>query len=70
MSQTRKQSIIESLSQVIISYGLGVLTNYIVLPLFGLIVDAKSSFGIALIFSCISLIRSYMIRRLFTRIFK
>lgn len=65
MSQTRRMSAVEAAANVAIGYGVAVLTQAVVFPLFGLRASVGEHFGIAAIFTAISLVRSYAVRRLF-----
>ena len=65
--QTKTQSFIESLTNILIGYTISVLANLFVLPLFGYEVSISKSAGIGLVFTAISLIRSYIIRRWFNK---
>ena len=68
MSQSRLGSITESLANVFIGYLVAVGSNILVLPAFGYPVTAGDAAGIGLIFTLISLLRSYLLRRWFNRI--
>jgi hypothetical protein len=63
--QTKLSSITEAFANVILGYLVAVTANYFVLPLFGYDVSMLDSAGIGIIFSMISIIRSYLLRRLF-----
>tara|TARA_R110000765_G_scaffold3218_4_gene10076 strand:- start:707 stop:910 length:204 start_codon:yes stop_codon:yes gene_type:complete len=63
--QSKKMSFIESLTNVTVGYLVAVGANYIVLPMFGYMVDIADSFYIGLVFMAIAMIRSYLLRRLF-----
>jgi hypothetical protein len=63
--QTKRESAFEAVTNVLIGWSIGVLSNYLVLPLFGYTVGVGESMGIAASFSVISLVRSYIIRRWF-----
>lgn len=63
--QTKKQSLIEALTNIFIGYLVAVLTNFLVLPLFGIIIPFFDNLLIGGIFTIISIIRSYVIRRMF-----
>lgn len=65
--QSRLMSFVEASVNVLIGYLVSVLANWLVLPAFGYPVSVSDSFLIGLIFTVISLIRSYTIRRLFVR---
>jgi hypothetical protein len=63
--QSRIGSFVEAQANVIVGFGVAWAANSIVLPLFGLPVSAGKSFGIAIVFSAISMVRSYILRRFF-----
>ena len=66
--QSRKWSLLESISNNILGYYIAVLVYKIVLPLFGYEVTWTQSNIIVLVFTAISIVRSYFIRRLFNYI--
>ena len=61
--QTKKQSLIETLTSVFVGWLIGVILNLTVLPLFGYDVSLTDGLLISIIFTVISIIRSYIIRR-------
>ena len=63
--QSRKSSMVESIMNVIIGYMVAVFANLTVLPAFGYNVTLFDGAAIGLAFTFISLIRSYVIRRVF-----
>jgi hypothetical protein len=65
--QTKRRSFIEAVTNVLIGYLVAVISNLIVLPLFGYQVSLFDGFAIGVVFTVISLIRSYVIRRLFNK---
>jgi hypothetical protein len=65
MSQSRTHSFIESIANVAIGFGINVIANILVLPLFGYDVSVSDAAGIGLIFTFISIARSYLLRRMF-----
>lgn len=67
MSQSRAGSVAESMANVAIGYGISCAANVVVLPLFGYHVTAGDALGIGLIFTLISLARSYVLRRVFNQ---
>jgi len=67
MAQTRKHSFIESLINVAIGYGVAVLSQILIFPLFGIDVPASSNIKIAAWFTVISIVRSYGVRRIFNK---
>lgn len=66
--QSRLMSAIEAIANVVIGYLVSVAANIIVLPMFGYDVTIVDSFAIGLAFTAISLVRSYILRRVFNRI--
>jgi hypothetical protein len=65
--QSRRQSLIEAITNVVVGYALAVLTQIVVFPWFGLKVSLNDNLAIGAIFVIISLLRSYALRRLFER---
>ena len=65
MKQSRLMSLAESLANVLVGYGVAVLTQLVVFPLFGLVVTVTENLLIGLIFTAISIVRSYALRRSF-----
>lgn len=65
MSQSRARSAVESAVNVAIGYVIAVGAQYAIFPAFELHVGAGEHLAIAGIFTAISLVRSYALRRLF-----
>lgn len=65
MPQTRLQSLIEALLNVLIGYVINFVANLLILPLFGFNVTLTQNLAIGAIFTAISIVRSYLIRRYF-----
>jgi len=65
MTQSRRMSLIEAVTNVIVGYGLAVITQIVVFPWFGLDVSIGDNLAIGAVFVGISLLRSYALRRLF-----
>jgi hypothetical protein len=65
MKQSRLMSLVESLANVLVGYGVAVLTQVVVFPLFGLAVTIVENLLIGLVFTGVSIIRSYALRRSF-----
>ena len=63
--QTKKQSLIESITNVVIGYIVAVISNAAILPLFGVNLAFSDSMLIGVWFTGISLIRGYCVRRYF-----
>ena len=63
--QTKKWSMIESMTSVGIGWFIGVILNMLVLPLFDYDVSLTDGVLISIIFTVVSVVRSYIIRRWF-----
>ena len=63
--QTKIVSLIESIVNIIIGFSINFFGNIFILPLFGFNVTNSQAFEIGLIFTTISLLRIYLIRRFF-----
>ncbi len=68
MSQTKKQSLIESCLNVAIGFGASLAAQSVVLPLFGIRVDLATNLSIGAIFTAISIARSYCVRIFFNHL--
>ena len=65
MSQSSLGSFIESLANVAIGYGVAVGAQLVIFPWFGIAIPMSSNMLIGLLFTLVSLVRSYLLRRLF-----
>lgn len=65
MSQTKKQSAVESVANVAIGYGVSLVANATILPLFGIAISLSDNISIGAIYTAISIARSYCVRRAF-----
>ena len=63
MKQSRLMSMVESLANVLVGYVVAVVTQMTVFPLFGLAVTVTENLLIGLIFTAVSIVRSYALRR-------
>ena len=61
-------SFTESVANVAVGYGVAVLAQVLAFPLFGLTVSLSDNLLIGAIFTVVSIIRSYSLRRLFEAI--
>lgn len=68
--QSKKQSLIETLTSVFVGWLTGVILNLTVLPLFDYNITVTDSLLVSLIFTIVSVIRGYLIRRTFNRMEK
>jgi len=65
MNQTKLGSLIESMLNIAIGYGVALMSQIIIFPLFGIVVSLSTNLWIGAWFTLISLVRSYVIRRWF-----
>ena len=63
--QTKKMSLIETIVSVAIGYIVALLSQIVVFPLFDIEVSLIDNLLIGLLFTVISIIRGYFVRRLF-----
>jgi hypothetical protein len=66
--QTRLQSFIESLINVAIGFGVALASQILIFPLFGIHIKISDNLMIGAFFTIISIVRGYMVRRLFNHI--
>jgi acetyltransferase-like isoleucine patch superfamily enzyme len=66
--QSKRKSAFEATTNVAIGYLVSVLANVLILPLFGYNVTIGDGFAIGLAFTVVSLVRSYVLRRIFNRL--
>jgi len=64
-SQSRVESLVESVANVAVGYGVALLSQLAVFPMFGIHVPLSSNLAIGAWFTIISLVRSYVLRRWF-----
>ena len=65
--QTKYQSLIESLINILIGYLTALLSQVLIFPLFDIYVSLQDNLLIGLYFTIISLLRSYLVRRYFNK---
>ena len=68
MSQSKTQSFIESLLNIGVGYVIAVTAQMMIFPMFGMIVPLADNLLIGLMFTVVSLVRSYYLRRLFNKL--
>jgi len=68
MKQSKQMSLLESLTNVAVGYGVAVSAQILVLPMFGLDVPLSDNLAIGAIFTGISIVRSFTLRRVFEEI--
>ena len=65
MNQTRLESLLESFVNILIGYGVAIVSQILIFPLFGIDIPISANLWIGAWFTAISLVRSYVIRRWF-----
>jgi hypothetical protein len=63
--QSRVMSLNEAITNVIVGFVLALLTQIALFPLFGLVVSAADNVLIGIIFTAVSIVRSFTLRRVF-----
>jgi len=63
--QSRLQSFFEAVANVVLGYGVALGAQLIVFPWFSINIPMASNIAIGFIFTMVSLVRSYLLRRLF-----
>ena len=67
MPQSRRLSLLEAVTNIVVGYALAVLTQMNLFSWFGLTASLQDNFTIGAAFVGVSLIRSYALRRVFER---
>ena len=65
--QSKRHSLIESCTNIAIGYSVALMSQLLVFPLFDIHVKISDNLLIGLCFTFISLVRSYAVRRFFTK---
>lgn len=68
MTQSRKMSLLETIISTAIGYLVAVVTQICVFPLFGINIPLQDNMAIGAIFTVVSIVREYVVRRVFNRI--
>jgi len=68
MKQSRLMSLVEALANVVVGYGVAVVTQILIFPLFGLHATLAQNLMIGATFTLVSLARSYALRRPFEQL--
>ncbi len=63
--QSRRMSLVESIANVVVGFGIAVLTQIAIFPIFGLHVSLADNLVIGLVFTFVSIARSFALRRVF-----
>ena len=68
VGQRKKHSAFESVANILVGYGVALGSQLLVFPWFGINVPLRSNIQIGLWFTAISLVRSYVLRRIFNKL--
>ena len=68
MKQSRLMSMVEAITNVVVGYGVAVVTQILIFPIFGLHTTLAQNLQMGLLFTGVSIIRSFLLRRLFEAI--
>ncbi|WP_245190788.1 DUF7220 family protein [Jannaschia formosa] len=68
MKQSRLMSLVESVANVIVGYGVAVVTQILIFPVFGLHTTLAQNLKMGAVFTVVSIARSFALRRLFEAI--
>jgi hypothetical protein len=66
--QHKKYSLLESIVNVVVGYFIALLTQILLFPLLGIAVSLKQNIMIGVVFTIISIARSYLLRRVFNKL--
>jgi hypothetical protein len=66
--QTKLGSWLEAWTGIVVGFGINWLINIFILPFYGVHMDGRQAFSIGVMFTVVSLCRSYALRRFFNRI--
>ena len=67
MKQSRLMSMVEAITNMVVGYGVAVVTQILIFPIFGLHTTLVQNLKMGAVFTVVSIARSYLLRRLFER---
>lgn len=65
MRQSRLMSLVEAIANVVVGYGVAVVTQILIFPAFGLHTTLAQNLKMGAVFTVVSIGRSFALRRLF-----
>ncbi len=68
MKQSRLMSLVEAVANVIVGYGVAVVTQILIFPIFGLHTTLAQNLKMGAVFTMVSIARSFALRRVFESI--
>ena len=66
--QLKKHSLFEAITNIVVGYTINLLANFVIFPLWGWSISLKQNIEIGIVYTVISLIRSYCLRRASTHL--
>ena len=68
MKQSRLMSLVESVANMVVGYGVAVVTQVLIFPVFGLHTTLAHNLKMGAVFTVVSIARSFALRRVFEAI--
>lgn len=68
MKQSRTMSLVESVANVVVGFGVAVVTQMLIFPIFGLHTTLAQNLQMGAVFTTVSIARSFALRRMFEAI--
>lgn len=68
--QSKRMSLAETCLSTVIGYAIAIASQYIIFPVFGIYIPLSAHMIMGGFFTIVSIIRGYLIRRLFNRIWE
>lgn len=68
MKQSRLMSLVEAVANVIVGFGVAVVTQILIFPIFGLHTTLSQNLKMGAVFTIVSIARSFALRRVFEAI--
>lgn len=65
--QLKRHSLLEAITNILVGYSVNVAANFVIFPLWGWTITIKQNIEIGIIYTVISIIRSYCLRRLYNK---
>lgn len=68
MQQSRLMLLIESATGIVVGFGLAIVAQLLIFPAYGVTLPMHDNIRIARVFTSMSLLRGYVLRRVFVRV--
>lgn len=66
--QSKLGSFIEALANTVLGFGISFMANLVIMPMYGCNLSLRSTFSMGVLFTFVSIARSYVLRRLFNKL--